>query len=184
MGFFADVGPLTVFVSHQVRHSPLVSITYAPLTFRRKLIHPDMKFDPNSNPPSFASDEQVIPHHQSLPRPFPSYRVLPTDHRKEHKSETKNSRYSCRCDRDCESSSVRSYHFRDADIILRFLVCYRYNKRRPSGCYRLVSRMDLFLRFFIGFRFHICSRVLIIPTSSAYLYHSPNASPRSISSGQ
>ncbi|KAJ3489860.1 hypothetical protein NLI96_g1830 [Meripilus lineatus] len=27
MGFFADVGPLTVFVSHQVRHSPLVSIT-------------------------------------------------------------------------------------------------------------------------------------------------------------
>ncbi|TFY56302.1 hypothetical protein EVG20_g8979 [Dentipellis fragilis] len=25
-----------------------------------KLIHPDMKFDPNSNPPSFASDEQII----------------------------------------------------------------------------------------------------------------------------
>lgn len=24
-----------------------------------QLIHPDMKFDPNSNPPSFASDEQV-----------------------------------------------------------------------------------------------------------------------------
>ncbi|KAF8194706.1 hypothetical protein BJ912DRAFT_959180 [Pholiota molesta] len=41
MGFFADVGPLTVFVSHQ-------------------LIHPDMRFDPNSNPPSFASDEQII----------------------------------------------------------------------------------------------------------------------------
>ncbi|KAI6154226.1 RNA polymerase Rpb7 [Pisolithus tinctorius] len=39
MGFFADVGPLQVFVSHQ-------------------LIHPDMKFDPNSNPPSFASDDQ------------------------------------------------------------------------------------------------------------------------------
>ncbi|KAF6760809.1 hypothetical protein DFP72DRAFT_988112 [Ephemerocybe angulata] len=39
MGFFADVGPLTVFVSHQ-------------------LIHPDMRFDPNSNPPSFASEEQ------------------------------------------------------------------------------------------------------------------------------
>jgi len=41
MGFFTDVGPLTVFVSHQ-------------------LIHPDMKFDPNSNPPSFASDDQII----------------------------------------------------------------------------------------------------------------------------
>ncbi|KAF9465633.1 hypothetical protein BDZ94DRAFT_1253570 [Collybia nuda] len=41
MGFFADVGPLTVFVSHQ-------------------LIHPDLRFDPNSNPPSFASDEQII----------------------------------------------------------------------------------------------------------------------------
>ncbi|KAJ8508398.1 hypothetical protein ONZ45_g9326 [Pleurotus djamor] len=41
MGFFADVGPLTVFVSHQ-------------------LIHPDMKFDPTSNPPSFASDEQIV----------------------------------------------------------------------------------------------------------------------------
>ena len=24
-----------------------------------KLIHPDMRFDPNSNPPSFASDDQV-----------------------------------------------------------------------------------------------------------------------------
>ncbi|KAG6332315.1 hypothetical protein ID866_6774 [Astraeus odoratus] len=44
MGFFADVGPLQVFVSHQVH----------------LLIHPDMKFDPNSNPPSFASDDQII----------------------------------------------------------------------------------------------------------------------------
>ncbi|KAH7104254.1 RNA polymerase Rpb7 [Auriculariales sp. MPI-PUGE-AT-0066] len=41
MGFFADVGPLTCFVSSQ-------------------LIHPDMRFDPNSNPPQFASEEQVI----------------------------------------------------------------------------------------------------------------------------
>jgi len=24
-----------------------------------QLIHPDLRFDPNSNPPSFASDEQV-----------------------------------------------------------------------------------------------------------------------------
>ncbi|KAF5324922.1 hypothetical protein D9611_004111 [Ephemerocybe angulata] len=49
MGFFADVGPLTVFVSHQ-------------------LIHPDMRFDPNSNPPSFASEEQVSRRHQLAPR--------------------------------------------------------------------------------------------------------------------
>ncbi|KAJ4489623.1 RNA polymerase Rpb7 [Lentinula edodes] len=41
MGFFADVGPLSVFVSHQ-------------------LIPPDMKFEPNSNPPSFASEQQII----------------------------------------------------------------------------------------------------------------------------
>ncbi|KAJ3718390.1 RNA polymerase Rpb7 [Lentinula raphanica] len=41
MGFFADVGPLTVFVAHQ-------------------LIPPDMKFEPNSNPPSFASEQQII----------------------------------------------------------------------------------------------------------------------------
>ena len=27
--------------------------------FASQLIHPDMRFDPNSNPPSFASDEQV-----------------------------------------------------------------------------------------------------------------------------
>ncbi|KAJ3785292.1 hypothetical protein GGU11DRAFT_782203 [Lentinula aff. detonsa] len=41
MGFFADVGPLSVFVSHQ-------------------LIPPDMKFEPNSNPPSFASEQQIV----------------------------------------------------------------------------------------------------------------------------
>ncbi|KAJ7746722.1 RNA polymerase Rpb7 [Mycena maculata] len=41
MGFFADVGPLSVFVSHQ-------------------LIHPDLRFDSNSNPPSFASVDQII----------------------------------------------------------------------------------------------------------------------------
>ncbi|KAJ4476648.1 hypothetical protein J3R30DRAFT_315314 [Lentinula aciculospora] len=41
MGFFADVGPLSVFVSHQ-------------------LLPPDMKFEPNSNPPSFASEQQII----------------------------------------------------------------------------------------------------------------------------
>lgn len=57
MGFFADVGPLSVFVSHQVRfpHTFASVVTYS-----IQLIHPDMKFDPNSNPPSFASEEQVL----------------------------------------------------------------------------------------------------------------------------
>ncbi|KAF7968723.1 hypothetical protein HWV62_29589 [Athelia sp. TMB] len=32
----------------------------ATLSNTMQLIHPDMKFDPNSNPPSFASDEQII----------------------------------------------------------------------------------------------------------------------------
>ncbi|KAI0030626.1 hypothetical protein K488DRAFT_79534 [Vararia minispora EC-137] len=41
MGFFADVGPLTVFVSNQ-------------------LIHPDLRFDHNANPPAFASEDQTI----------------------------------------------------------------------------------------------------------------------------
>ncbi|KAG8936411.1 DNA-directed RNA polymerase II subunit [Tulasnella sp. 418] len=41
MGFFAEVGPLTVFVSNH-------------------LIDPEMKFDPNSNPPSYASQDQII----------------------------------------------------------------------------------------------------------------------------
>ena len=38
-----------------------------------KLIHPDMKFDPNSNPPSFASDEQVSSHSQRCAS-HPNYR--------------------------------------------------------------------------------------------------------------
>jgi len=41
MGFFAEVGPLNVFVSSH-------------------LIGPDFKFDPNSNPPSWASEDQII----------------------------------------------------------------------------------------------------------------------------
>ncbi|KAJ2912072.1 hypothetical protein MD484_g8340, partial [Candolleomyces efflorescens] len=41
MGFFVSVGPVNVFVSQQ-------------------LIHPDMKYDPNSNPPSYASEDQII----------------------------------------------------------------------------------------------------------------------------
>ncbi|KAG2219472.1 hypothetical protein INT45_010392, partial [Circinella minor] len=41
MGFFADVGPLQVFVSNH-------------------LIPNDMQYDPNGNPPSYASEDQVI----------------------------------------------------------------------------------------------------------------------------
>ncbi len=64
MGFFADVGPLSVFVSHQVSPSFLVCTTVHPLDRQTcpatlQLIHPELKFDPNSNPPSFASEDQV-----------------------------------------------------------------------------------------------------------------------------
>lgn len=41
MGFFADVGPLQVFVSSH-------------------LIPSDMKFDPNGNPPCYQSEDQII----------------------------------------------------------------------------------------------------------------------------
>ncbi|CAO3587942.1 unnamed protein product [Absidia cylindrospora] len=41
MGFFADVGPLQVFVSNH-------------------LIPNDMRYDPNSTPPCYSSDDQVI----------------------------------------------------------------------------------------------------------------------------
>ena len=69
MGFFADVGPLTVFVSHQVRtHAIIPPVSL--LTKTMQLIHPDMKFDPNSNPPSFASEDAVsICHAANLHSP-------------------------------------------------------------------------------------------------------------------
>lgn len=41
MGFFADVGPMQIFVSIH-------------------LIPPDLKFNPNANPPSFENEEQKI----------------------------------------------------------------------------------------------------------------------------
>lgn len=41
MGFFADVGPLSVFVSSH-------------------LIPSDMSFNPSANPPAYVSDEQSI----------------------------------------------------------------------------------------------------------------------------
>jgi len=56
MGFFADVGPLQVFVSQQVRSSIFLGVRYLRLL---QLIHPDVKYDPTSNPPSFASEDQV-----------------------------------------------------------------------------------------------------------------------------
>ena len=69
MGFFADVGPLTVFVSHQVRTQVIIPPVTL-LTNILQLIHPDMKFDPNSNPPSFASEDAVsICHAANLHSP-------------------------------------------------------------------------------------------------------------------
>lgn len=41
MGFFADVGPMQIFVSIH-------------------LIPPDLKFLPDANPPNFSNEEQVI----------------------------------------------------------------------------------------------------------------------------
>ncbi|TFK20251.1 DNA-directed RNA polymerase II subunit [Coprinopsis marcescibilis] len=41
MGIFADVGPLNVFCA-------------------AALLQPDLKFDPNSNPPSYSSEDQII----------------------------------------------------------------------------------------------------------------------------
>ena len=70
MGFFADVGPLTVFVSHQVRRDSFVVVLHVSNSFAAQLIHPDMKFDPNSNPPSFASEDQVSPDYQIDSRMF------------------------------------------------------------------------------------------------------------------
>ena len=41
MGFFADVGPMQIFVSIH-------------------LIPPDLKFLPDANPPNFSNEEQII----------------------------------------------------------------------------------------------------------------------------
>jgi len=41
MGFFADVGPMQIFVSIH-------------------LIPPDLKFYPDANPPNFSNEDQVI----------------------------------------------------------------------------------------------------------------------------
>ncbi|KAF8468105.1 RNA polymerase Rpb7 [Russula ochroleuca] len=47
MGIFAEVGPLNCFVSQQ-------------------LLHPDLKFDPSSNPPSYTSQDQVIENNTKI----------------------------------------------------------------------------------------------------------------------
>ena len=64
MGIFAEVGPLNCFVSQQVRgvspltRSPLDRIPTTPARLLQ-LLHPDLKFDPSSNPPSYTSQDQV-----------------------------------------------------------------------------------------------------------------------------
>ena len=74
MGFFAEVGPLNVFVSSHVSsllsygntwHFSLTPPPFLPLGFLsghqcNELIPPDMKFDPNSNPPCFNNPEEQV----------------------------------------------------------------------------------------------------------------------------
>ena len=91
MGFFADVGPLTVFVSHQVCSILDDCLSQRNHSCTIQLIHPDMKFDPASNPPSFASDDQV----RASVSCSHSFLQSPLDHREEHQGSTKNRRYSC-----------------------------------------------------------------------------------------
>jgi DNA-directed RNA polymerase II subunit RPB7 len=47
MGFFADVGPMQIFVSAH-------------------LIPPDLKFYPDANPPNFSNEDQVIERGQMV----------------------------------------------------------------------------------------------------------------------
>lgn len=69
------------------------------LTDILQLIHPDMKFDPNSNPPSFASDEQVR-RLLVLSRTRLNL-ILRVDHREEHEGPSKNRWNACRRYGDC-----------------------------------------------------------------------------------
>jgi DNA-directed RNA polymerase II subunit RPB7 len=83
MGIFAEVGPLNCFVSQQVRnafhysnspHQRAVLSLYRTL----QLLHPDLKFDPSSNPPSYTSQDQVSPPKTSLPPHSHLLRRFPT----------------------------------------------------------------------------------------------------------
>jgi hypothetical protein len=61
-----------------------------------QLLHPDLKFDPSSNPPSYTSQDQV--NHLNT---FFSYSILPpspTGYRKQHENTNKNHRNPRRCD--------------------------------------------------------------------------------------
>lgn len=57
MGFFATVGPLQVFVSNHVRVRTRACAPHSP---HPQLIPADYKFEPNSVPPSYLSDEQGL----------------------------------------------------------------------------------------------------------------------------
>lgn len=111
MGFFADVGPLTVFISHQVRIGRQdTRLVFIP-PFFVQLIHPDLRFDPNSNPPSFASDEQVRLANISflsircmrIARTDLLYLALNfvLDHREKYPCAVKNCRHTSGRHRDC-----------------------------------------------------------------------------------
>lgn len=91
-----------------------------------------MKFDPNSNPPSFASDEQVrtstsSTHGISLIRPGA------VDHWKEHENKAKDCRYACWRDGDSEWTMKCCFYLSNC-----VTVCYWHNKGRPSRRHRLI----------------------------------------------
>lgn len=58
MGFFADVGPLQVFVSNHVSSFFFFYVLVKLIGY--KLIPTDMKFDANGNPPCYSSEDQVF----------------------------------------------------------------------------------------------------------------------------
>lgn len=103
MGIFAEVGPLNCFVSQQVRAllpQVLRRILFLPSHPNKfpQLLHPDLKFDPSSNPPSYTSQDQV-----NLPNTLFSYsfpHLSPTGHRKQHENTHKNHRHPRRRDGD------------------------------------------------------------------------------------
>ena len=57
VGFFADAGPLPLFVSAHVRTPSLKSEAQA---YSGQLIPPDIRFDPNATPPQFTNNEDSV----------------------------------------------------------------------------------------------------------------------------
>ena len=109
-GFFCRCG-----TTDGVRVSSSMSAASAPYRLRaakfiplcHQLIHPDLRFDPNSNPPSFASDEQVTLFLSCSRSPLVTI-LTSADHRKKHSYTSKNRRNACRCDGNSAYSVLSS----------------------------------------------------------------------------